>query len=36
MKELATPRLRLRAYDETDASFLLDMYQRAEVLRFGR
>jgi hypothetical protein len=27
MKELATPRLRLRAYDETDASFLLDMYR---------
>jgi RimJ/RimL family protein N-acetyltransferase len=34
MKELATPRLLLRRYQETDAHFLLDMYQRPEVLRF--
>lgn len=34
MKELATSRLRLRRYDETDARFLFDMYRRPEVLRF--
>jgi RimJ/RimL family protein N-acetyltransferase len=34
MKGLATSRLRLRRYRETDAAFLFDMYQRPEVLRF--
>lgn len=34
MRELATPRLQLRRYRETDAGFLYDMYQRPEVLRF--
>lgn len=34
MRELATPRLLLRRYQETDAHFLLDMYQRPEVLRY--
>jgi RimJ/RimL family protein N-acetyltransferase len=34
MKELVTPRLLLRRYREADAPFLLDMYQRPEVLRF--
>jgi RimJ/RimL family protein N-acetyltransferase len=34
MKELTTPRLMLRCYHDQDASFLLDMYQRPEVLQY--
>ena len=34
MKELTTSRLRLRNYVEDDATFLLDMYERPEVLRY--
>ncbi len=34
MKELTTSRLRLRTYVEDDATFLLDMYERPEVLRY--
>ena len=34
MKELTTSRLRLRAYQDEDAAFLFDMYERPEVLRY--